>query len=285
MKTLNKTIGFIGVGNMGEAMINGLLKSGLCKPDQIWASDVRSDRLAALKGAYDILTTQDNTELFDKGDLIILAVKPQHMEEVLEELTHQLPQTLKRRKRIMSIVAGFTMAKIERWLYRNLDEDTKGRLPIIRAMPNTPALVRAGMCGMSGNRYARRSDLDEARWVLEAIGKVIAFAEAHLDAVTAVSGSGPAYVFYFIESLVEAGTGLGFSPAHALTLTLETIKGSVKLLEETGEAVTSLRKKVTSKGGTTEAALGVLNHYEVKGRLIEALHAASQRAKELSGSS
>jgi pyrroline-5-carboxylate reductase len=140
------------------------------------------------------------------------------------------------------------------------------------------------MAGMSGNAYAGASDLDEARNILAAIGGVIEFQEKDLDAVTALSGSGPAYVFYLIEALVEAGAGLGLRPSHALRLTLETIKGSVKLLEATGEAPVVLRKNVTSRGGTTEAALNVLDRHGVKGHLMDAIRAAAQRSKALSES-
>jgi pyrroline-5-carboxylate reductase len=149
-------------------------------------------------------------------------------------------------------------------------------------MPNTPALVLAGMAGMSGNRYAGETELRQARTIMEAIGKVIEFEEKDLDAVTALSGSGPAYIFYVIESLVEAGARLGLRPSRALSLTLETMKGAVKLLEETGESATSLRDKVTSRGGTTEAALNVMNRHKVKEHLVDAIQAAAQRSKELS---
>ena len=282
MKMLDKKIGLIGAGNMGEAMINGLIKSGMCKSTQIWASDVRGARLRQLKETYRINTTEENAELFDQVDIVILAVKPQHMDEVLKALAGTFPNTIKGVKLIISIAAGFPMKRIEGHLYAPLDQNSKGLLPIVRVMPNTPALVLAGMAGMSGNRYAGDVDLNQARTILEAIGKVIEFEEEDLDAVTALSGSGPAYVFYLIESLVEAGAGLGLRPSHALKLTLETIKGAVRLLEETGEAATSLRKKVTSRGGTTEAALGVLESNKVKKHLMEAVRAAAQRSKELS---
>ncbi len=282
MKMLDKKIGLIGAGNMGEAIINGLTKSGLCKSAQIWASDVRGARLRQLKETYKINTAEENAELFDRVDIVILAVKPQHMDEVLQALAGTFPHTIKRVKLIISIAAGFPMKRIEGHLYAPLDENSKGLLPIVRVMPNTPALVLAGMAGMSGNRYAKEADLSQARTILEAIGKVIEFEEEDLDAVTALSGSGPAYVFYVIESLVEAGAGLGLRPSHALMLTLETIKGSVRLLEETGEAAASLQKKVTSRGGTTEAALGVLESHKVKEHLMEAVRAAAQRSVELS---
>jgi len=285
MKELDKKIGFIGAGNMGEAMINGLIKSGLYRPAQVWASDVRGARLRQLQDMYKINTTQENTELFDRVDVLILAVKPQHMDEILAGLASTFPLSIKGVKLIISIAAGFPIKRIEGHLYSRLDENSKGLLPIVRVMPNTPALVLAGISGMSGNRYVRDSDLGEARSILGAIGRVIEFEEKDLDAVTALSGSGPAYVFYFIESLVEAGAGLGLRPSHALTLTLETIKGSVKLLEETGEAAASLREKVVSRGGTTEAALRVLERHRVKGHLAEAIRAAAQRSKQMKAQS
>ncbi len=282
MKRLSKKIGFIGSGNMGEAMINGLIQSGLCEPTEIWASDVREARLRQLNDTYGINITEENAEVFDAADVVILAVKPQDMDEVLERLASSFPHTIKGVKLLISIAAGFPIKRIEGHLYTPLDENTKGLLPIVRVMPNTPALVLAGMAGMSGNQYAKESDRSHARAILEAIGKVIEFKEEDLDAVTALSGSGPAYIFYVIESLVEAGAGLGLRPSHALSLTLETINGSVKLLEETGEAPASLRKKVTSKGGTTEAALDILDSHNVKMHLMEAIRAAAQRSKELS---
>ncbi len=282
MKRLSKKIGFIGSGNMGEAMINGLIQSGLCEPTEIWASDVREARLRQLNDTYGINITEENAEVFDAADVVILAVKPQDMDEVLERLASSFPHTIKGVKLLISIAAGFPIKRIEGHLYTPLDENTKGLLPIVRVMPNTPALVLAGMAGMSGNQYAKESDRSNARAILEAIGKVIECKEEDLDAVTALSGSGPAYIFYVIESLVEAGAGLGLRPSHALSLTLETVKGSVKLLEETGEAAASLRKKVTSKGGTTEAALDILDSHNVKMHLMEAIRAAAQRSKELS---
>jgi pyrroline-5-carboxylate reductase len=284
MKRLDKKVGFIGAGNMGEAMINGLIKSALCEPGQIWASDVRVARLRQLKETYQIHATEDNIAVFEQADVVVLAVKPQHMDGVLDHLCGTFPRSIKGVKLIISIAAGFPIARIERHLYRDLDESSKGLLPIVRVMPNTPALVLAGMAGMSGNSYAGASDLNQARDLLAAVGRVIEFEEKDLDAVTALSGSGPAYVFYVIEALVEAGAGLGLRPSHALELTLETIKGSVKLLEETGEAPASLRTKVTSKGGTTEAALNVLDRHGVKGHLMDAIRAAAQRSKVLSES-
>ncbi len=284
MKRLGKNIGFIGAGNMAEAMINGVIKSALCKSTQVWASDIRGARLSQLEQTYQINTSEDNTEVFRQADIVIMAVKPQHMDTVLEELAGTFPRTIQGMRLVISIAAGVPIRKIEGHLYDKLDDNSKALLPIVRVMPNTPALVLAGMAGMSGNQYARESDLNDARMILEAIGKVIEFEEKDLDAVTALSGSGPAYVFYFIEALEEAGAGLGLRPSHALTLTIQTIRGAAKLLEETGQTAVSLRKNVTSKGGTTEAAFKVLDRHNVKRHLVDAIRAAAARSKELSGS-
>ncbi|MBW1895844.1 MAG: pyrroline-5-carboxylate reductase [Deltaproteobacteria bacterium] len=281
MTKLDKRIGFIGGGNMGEAMVNGLIKSSLCEPEAIWVSDVREARLRFLKENYGIHTTTENEAVFDQVDIIILAVKPQQMDEVLEGLASGFPRSIKGVKLVISIAAGIPIKSIEKHLYEPLDDTTKGLLPIVRVMPNTPALVLAGMAAMSGNQYVKERDMSHARLILEAIGKVIEVEEADLDAVTAVSGSGPAYICYVIESIVEAGSGLGLRPSHALQLTLEMIKGSVQLVEETGEAAASLRKKVTSKGGTTEAAFKVLDGKNVKETFISAVQAAARRSREL----
>jgi pyrroline-5-carboxylate reductase len=282
MRPLNKKVGFIGAGNMGEAMINGLIISALCEARQIWASDPRSARLRQLADRYKINATEDNTEVFEKADVVVLAVKPQQMDEVLDGLALALPQAIKGVKLVISIAAGFPIKRIEAHLYPPLDQNARGLLPIVRVMPNTPALVLAGMAGMCGNDYTKERDLNDARAILEAIGKVIEFEEKNLDAVTALSGSGPAYVFYIVEALAEAGVGLGLRPSHAMTLILETMKGAVKLLEETCEAPATLREKVTSKGGTTEAAIRVLDGHGTKGHIMEAVGAAARRSKELS---
>jgi pyrroline-5-carboxylate reductase len=281
MAPLDKNIGFIGAGNMAEAMINGLIASSLCRPDRIWASDLREARLSQLEKQYGIHTTTANLTVFEKADILVLAVKPQHMDPVLEEIAKTLPGSLKGVKLIISIAAGIPIKKIEGHLYPPMDQNAKGLLPIVRVMPNTPALVRAGISGMTGNAYAKESDMQNARAVLEAVGEVILLEEKDLDAVTAMSGSGPAYVFYFIEAFLEAGARLGLRPSHTQRLTLETFKGAVKLLEETAEAPSSLRAKVTSKGGTTEAALAVLDKHAVKVHLMEAVEAAARRSKQL----
>ncbi len=282
MPELNSNIGFIGAGNMAEAIINGLLQSGVSRPEHLIASDVSVSRCAYMAERYGVQIGENNVSVFNRCEIIVLAVKPQHMNEVLEGIARDSNYAVTDRKVVVSIAAGVPLQRIEGRLYAALDEEERSKLPIVRVMPNTPALVQAGMAGMAGNRYAKKEDLKRVRAVLEAIGKVIEFDEVSLDAVTALSGSGPAYLFYLVESLVAAGKTLGLTEADSLVLTLETIKGAVKLIEETGEPAGLLRKKVTSPGGTTEAAFKVLEGNRVKEVIIEALQAAANRSRELS---
>lgn len=282
MPPLNKKTGFIGAGNMGEAFVGAIIKSNLLSPSMIYVSDINEERLAIFRSNYGISATNDNIKLFSKCNIIILAVKPQLINKVLAEITKQKDYMIADKKLIISIAAGIPLRKIEDLLYTPLDEKSRTKLPIIRVMPNTPALVLSGMSGMSANRYASVEDVNVARTILEAMGKVIEFNEDDLDAVTALSGSGPAYVFYLIESMIEGGINAGLNPNDAYTLTIATLKGSLALIEELNESPETLRKKVTSPGGTTEAAFKILENNRVKQNIIDAIAAATLRSKELS---
>lgn len=273
--------GFIGAGNMAEAIIGAIIRSGKFSPKRIFASDVIKERLDMLGDLYKISTTNDNFKLFLTSDIIIFAVKPQQLGHVLSEISVRIDNNLLKRKIVVSIAAGYPIKKIEDILYKSLDERSRKLLPVIRVMPNTPALVLAGMAGMSRNRYAENSDVEIARTILEATGKTIEFKEDELDAVTALSGSGPAYVFYFAEAMIKGGIEAGLSPDKAFSLTVETIKGAAALLEDQNESPESLRKKVTSPGGTTEAAIKVFDDNKMKLNIIGAVHAAAFRSKEL----
>lgn len=278
-------LGFIGAGNMAEAMINGISRSGLFAPADIWASDVKQERLDALSQAYKINTTLNNVELIDRVNIVVLSVKPQQLDDLLRGLGNTFSRHVaanSHAKMILSIAAGYPIRRIEKYLFEGLDEAVIAQLPIIRVMPNTPALALAGVSGMSGNRYATTQDTAGARRILEALGKVVELNEIAMDAVTAMSGSGPAYVYYLIEAFMAAGEKLGLSSEQCMTLTIETIKGALKLMEMTGEAPVALRAKVTSKGGTTEAAVAVLEKNGVKNSLVEAICAAARRSKEMS---
>ncbi len=283
MSKINKKIGFIGAGNMGEAFIGALVQAHIFAPETVFACDIIADRLVFLKESYGISTLDSNLKLFLECDIIVLAVKPQQMDDVLTQLTAQSGYAVSDRKLVISIAAGFPIRKIESHLYPPLREDARKKLPIIRVMPNTPAFVLAGMSGMSPNSMATAQDKAVAGAILSAVGRVIEFKEADLDAVTALSGSGPAYVFYLVESMIEAGIHVGLNPDDATMLTLTTLKGAIKLLEKSDESPETLRRKVTSPGGTTEAALKILEGNGVKQHIIDAIEAATLRSKELSG--
>ncbi|MBI5591339.1 MAG: pyrroline-5-carboxylate reductase [Deltaproteobacteria bacterium] len=281
MKNLHKTIGFIGAGTMGEAMISALIQAGVVAASAITASDVSPDRLDSLKRSYGIQVTEDNFSLFSACDIVILAVKPHHVGTILSGIASGKDYRIVNRKLVISIAAGIPISKIENCLYPPLDATSRSQLPIIRVMPNTPCLVLAGMSGMSPNGHATADDLASAEIILKAMGNVIEFKEADLDAVTAVSGSGPAYVFYYIESMIEAGVKSGLSSADASELVLTTIKGAVKLLEDRGDSPEHLRRLVTTPGGTTEAALKVLETRHFKQAIVDAIAAAAEKAREI----
>ena len=282
MKQRGQKIGFIGAGNMGAALIGAVIGSKLYEPSQVCAFDVDPQRCAAIGEQTGIELLKSSAELFAVCDIVVLAVKPQHMSEVLTAVSQDGRHAKKPRTLVVSIAAGYPIHKIESILYAGLDEGQASRLPIIRVMPNTPALVRAAMSGMSANRFAVAGDLDSTRTLLEAAGRVREFKEDQFDAVTAVSGSGPAYVFYLIEAMIAAGTHIGLTADEAAELTVTTCKGAIRLLEQTAESPRELRRKVTSPGGTTEAALNVLKARKFKASVVEAVAAAAQRADELS---
>ena len=276
MNDLQKKIGFIGAGNMGEAIISAIIRSHTFFPAMISACDINYEHLERLHKIYGIAALKENFELFSKCDIVILAVKPQQIDEALREITRL------NRKIVVSIAAGIPIQRLETRLYAPLDENDRKKLPIIRVMPNTPALVLSGMSGMSPNKHATVKDIKIAEAILESMGKVIKFQEKDLDAVTALSGSGPAYVFYLAEAMINAGLELGLKSEHSVVLTIETLKGAVALMEEMNESPENLRRKVTSPGGTTEAAIKVLENSGVKRNLIKAITAAARRSKELS---
>ncbi len=282
MSKINKKIGFIGAGNMGEAFVGALIRTGIFSPSMIYTSDISEKRLNILNKTYGISVMKDNFKVFSECEIIFIAVKPQHIYQVLSQISEHEGYQIPNRKIVVSIAAGITLRKIEALLYNSLNNEAIERLPIIRVMPNTPALVLAGMSGMSANKYVKAEDLNTIKIILEAIGKVIEFKEEDLDAVTALSGSGPAYVFYIAEAMIEGGIKVGLEPDKAAMLTVATIQGALKLMEESNESPEILRRKVTSPGGTTEAAFKILEKNKVKQNIIEAIKAAAKRSKELS---
>jgi len=266
-------VGFIGAGNMAEALIKGVINAGVCKPKHIFISDIRSDRLASLTRQYGVQAIANSAALAGQVDVLVLSVKPQNMTEALQAIKG----TVKHGTLIISIAAGIRVAKIAGAL---------GDMPIVRVMPNTPALIGEGASALFANSKARPM-MDRAMKIFSAVGRtVIVDNEDLIDAVTAVSGSGPACFFLLMEEMIKAGHDLGLPPEIAKILVLQTAKGAGVLATERdqhGESPSELRRKVTSPGGTTEAALKVFAAREF-GQIIEqALRAARDRSKELSG--
>jgi pyrroline-5-carboxylate reductase len=277
------TIGFIGAGNMGEAFIGAVIQSGLLPAAKISVADVDPGRLDYLNQKYGVTVLRDNGLLFQSCRLVVLAVKPQQMPAVLKDVSGRRGNRLPERKLVISIAAGFPIRKMEEILYSPLNAEDVRNLPIIRVMPNTPALVLSAVSAMSPNRFVTDEDTRTARTLLEAVGDVFEFEEEALDAVTALSGSGPAYVFYLVESMTEAGIQMGLAPGAAASLAAGTLRGAAKLLEASGEPPEELRRKVTSPGGTTAAAIDVFEKKGLKSIIVEAIASATRRAQELSG--
>lgn len=264
------TIVFIGGGNMASAIIGGLTARG-ARADAIRVVEPFDEQRARLAGRFPglALHAQTGPAAVDGVDLAVLAVKPQQMRDAARQLApHVGPVPL-----VLTIAAGVRCADLSRWL--------GGYLRIVRAMPNTPALIGAGISGLYATPEAR-GDAAHAARILEACGEIVwCEREADLDAVTGVSGSGPAYVFYFLEALERAAQELGFAPADARRLAYATFDGAVRLAKQSSETPATLRANVTSKGGTTARALDVLNAAQVDAHFIAAVKAAAARAAEL----
>lgn len=265
---IEKTIGFLGAGNMAEALIRGLLR-GHAEASRIAASGPRSERMAELAERWNIFTTTDNATLIERSEIVVLAVKPQIMRKVLDQIAGRL----RKDALIISIAAGIPIAAIE----QRLSPGTR----VIRTMPNTPALVDAAATAISGGAHATAADLSDAKRIFDAVGITVTLDEYQLDAVTGLSGSGPAYIFLILEALSDAGVKVGLSRRTATLLAAQTVLGSAKLLLETNEHPGRLKDMVTSPGGTAITGLHTLEHGGVRTTLIEAVEAATKRSHEL----
>lgn len=268
MEQNGMNISFIGGGNMASALIGGLVAQGF---------DAAHMRVVEVsEDVRDVLRTRHGVQVFAAvdatavaGDVLVLAVKPQQLHEVAATL-----RPLLKRQLVVSIAAGVRAGDLSRWLgdYRAL----------VRCMPNTPAMVGSGMTGLYALPEVTSEQRQQAETVLRAVGSTLWLEqESAMDAVTAVSGSGPAYVFYFMEAMQDAAVELGFSPAEARHLTRETFLGAAKLAASSEEDAATLRARVTSKGGTTERALAAMEEASVKAAIVSALHAAAERSREL----
>jgi pyrroline-5-carboxylate reductase len=264
-----RRIGMLGAGNMAGALIRGLLASGTVNASQIRASDVRAERLEELAKTYGIVTHGENTELARWANVVVVAVKPQVVDRALEQVGGALvTDTL-----VVSIAAGVPLTAIE------------ARLPngvrAVRAMPNTAAIALAGATGIAPGAGATEDDLRVAKALFDAVGRTVVLEESLIDAVTGLSGSGPAYIMLMIEALADGGVKVGLHRDTALLLAAQTVYGSAKLLLETGEHPGRLKDMVTSPGGTAIAGLHTLESGGLRRTLIDAVDSATRRAIEL----
>jgi pyrroline-5-carboxylate reductase len=267
-------IGFLGGGNMAGALVRGLLHSHAVDPEQILASDVKAERLAELHGKYGIRTTTDNEELARTSDVVVLAVKPQIVDRVLTSVAAGFAEGGHARSALLvSVAAGVPIEALE------------ARLPpgarVVRSMPNTAAIALAGATAISLGTHATDADQEVARSLFEAVGRCVVLDESLLDAVTGLSGSGPAYVMVMIEALADGGVKVGLGRDTALLLAAQTVYGAAKLQLETGEHPGRLKDMVTSPGGTAIAGLHTLEAGGLRRTLIDAVEAAATRSAEL----
>jgi pyrroline-5-carboxylate reductase len=265
------TLGIIGAGNMAEAIVRGALRGGVLEGGQVLAAEPRAERREQLAGALGIATTDDNAAA-GRCARVLLAVKPQVMDEALASIAGAVGDDAT----VISIAAGVSTARI--------DAALAGRGRIVRVMPNTPMLVGAGVCAMAPGARASDEDLAYVRALLGTGGTVVDVEEGMMDAVTAVSGSGPAYFFYFVEAMVAAGVAEGLPEGTASMLAGATCVGAGKLLIESGEAPATLRARVTSPGGTTQRAVESLDADGVAEALHRAVRAAAERSRQLGAS-
>lgn len=264
------TIAIIGAGNMGSSLITGLIENGH-PPDKLWATDHSEDKLQELARTFQIHITTDNKQAAQAASLVILAVKPQIFHHVLVEL-NPIIQTNK--SLVISIAAGIREENIQHGL--------GGHVAIVRAMPNTPALIRCGATALYANQFVTHEQRNLAESILRAVGVVVwVDKESLMDVVTALSGSGPAYFFLVMEALQQTAEQLGLAPDVARLLTLQTALGASRMAIESGKPLDELRRHVTSPGGTTEKAISILEENNLRGLFQKALHGAKLRSEEL----
>lgn len=258
---------FVGGGNMAKALIGGMLKRGY-SPSSIRVVEVDEERCAKLHHEFVVRATTDMSDAIPYSEIILLAVKPQQMQDICRSLAPLLTGQM-----VISIAAGIRARDLSRWL---------GSSNIVRAMPNTPALIRHGVTGLYALDAVSATSRERAEAIIEAVGTTLWVEdESQLDAVTAISGSGPAYVFYFIEAMQEAAKELGLDELQARQLVLDTFIGAAKLADSSQQDIATLRANVTSKNGTTERALSSMDSNDVRAHIVAAAHAAAARSKEL----
>jgi pyrroline-5-carboxylate reductase len=266
--SLTHKMAFIGGGQMAEAIIGGLLAANVCPPESLWAADPVAARCDRLKSRFGVRVGSDNRQAVVWADVVVLAVKPQVLAPVLQELGAELHRVL-----LISIAAGVTIQTIM--------SHAPSATRVIRVMPNMPALVREGMTALASSGTVSEHDQEIARTVFQAVGRVIGVEERLMDAVTGLSGSGPAYVFQAIEALADGGVKMGLPRQTAEVLAAQTVLGAAKMVLESGEHPAKLKDRVASPGGTTIAGLHRLEEGRFRATLIGAVEAATKRSQEL----
>jgi pyrroline-5-carboxylate reductase len=270
MTLSEKKIGFIGSGNMGEALISGLITSGIARAENIMCSDIAEDRLKTLNQKYRVKTDTNNTKIAKQADILIYATKPQTLGKVLKETAPVLDMS----KLIISIAAGVPLIAISSIIQKDIR--------LIRVMPNICAFVKESATAITAGEYATQEDIELAKSIFDSVGKTVFIRDSSLmDACTGLSGSGPAYVFIMIDALADAGVKMGLSRNDALVLSAQTILGSAKMVLESHEHPGQLKDRVTSPGGTTIMGIHSLEQGNFRNTLINAVEAATLRAREL----
>lgn len=263
-----KHIGFIGGGAMAEALIKGLVKGSHVQPGQITVSDVVESRLKYLEASYGVSSSTDGPEVATKADILFLTVKPQVMNNVLDTVAPVISKSTV----VVSVAAGITIAALQ---------GKMPGVPIVRVMPNTPVAVSEGMSAIALGKYATKKIEEIVSYIFNSVGRAVTVDESDMDAVTGLSGSGPAYAFMLIDALTDAGVRVGFSRQTAVLLAAQTLLGSAKMVLETGEHPAKLRDMVTSPGGTAITGVHMLEQKAVRAAMIDAVVAATNRSREM----
>lgn len=266
---MTEKIGVIGAGKIGSAIARGIIRAGLVKKENVMASDVSDELRQAIARDLDIKVTPDNGALCDFAEIIILAVKPQIVDPVAREIAKKLGKS----KLLVSVAAGVPLGRIE----THLEPGAR----VVRVMPNIPCVVGAGAAGFAGGGHATAADLEKVGAILNSFGVGLAVEEKYLDAVTGLSGSGPAYVFLFMEALADGGVQVGLSRDVALKLAMQTVYGAARMALESNKHLSELKDEVTSPGGTTIAGLYAMEQNGFRGTVMKAVVSATRRSQEL----
>lgn len=269
MDKIAKMTGFLGAGNMATALIKGLIESGVYDPGQLLASDKSQEALKKVSRQFGVECFPSNVDMVRKSSILVLSVKPQSIREVLEDVREDIRQD----HLVISIAAGIPLKMINQILNKDI--------PLIRVMPNTPALVQRGISALAGGEFVTTDDMMVARTIFSAVGDTVEVEETMMDAVTALSGSGPGYVFRIMECMVDAGIGVGLEKDTSLKLVLQTFLGAATLAKASEHPLSRLREMVTSPGGTTAAGLSVFDRMGLEKMTRKAVEAAYRRSLEL----